>query len=448
MLVFLLPLLIVSKDAKYPKFVHIWVGPDSQDEVNYQKELRKNKKAFCKELEKEGHMSYDECIDYINAWNDDQYSPGPNINSAISNVDKTTEVLMIQGTNIGEVDLSNLKSQMLVYITSYGGSTKISKKCYKDYVVELYKKMKKVSFDGSPKSFIRLINSNENKHIKEKEITLINGGIKDKVAFLCLDSLNVRFTGSDLNIHSLYLKDSLIDEDSKKIKSNFLIISPDCYCDNSDVFSSANFIQVSQFSLINNDYYPRKYRIIYNQDSWSVNGGSDLNSPIKCYGSKISIPYKNAGVFNLMGYTNLVDIYLTEGVELDTYNGINITNYERIEIIKEYSRSLSEKEVFELTSTNWDSVDKDKCPKVTLIYDKSVFQLNDENFSPLKTSEENLFSYKPKNKKGLGPGAIAGIVIACVAVVAIIIVVVIIVIRKKKQAKDNSSKEGNGNDEE
>lgn len=394
-------------------------------------------------------MSYDDCVDYIDAMNDDQYSPGPNINSAISNVDKTTEVLMIQGNNIGEVDLSNLKSQMLVYITSYGNSENALKKSYKNYVKELYKKMKKVSFDGSTKSFIKLINSYENMHIKEKETTLINGGIKDKVAFLCLKNFNVKFTGSDLNIHSLYLDNTLIDEDSKKIKSNFLIISPYYYCENKYVFSNANLIQVGQFSLMNSGEFLNKYRIIFNQDSWSVNSGSDLKSPIKCYdGSIISIPYEYADVFNLIGYASQVDICRDEETELDAYKGINITNFEELEIIKDYSKSLSEKEEFKLTSTNWDDVDKNIIPKVTLVYDKSVFELNAQEFTPLQYGEESLYSYKPKGKKGLGPGAIAGIVIACVVVVAIIIVIVIIVIRKKKQAKDNSSKEGNGNDEE
>lgn len=445
--IFLLPLLILSKDAKYPKFANIYVGKDySQEEIDESNSIMSNKKKYCKAVSDE-EFTYDDCMDYLDAKNKDVYSPGPNINDAISKVDKSTEVLMIFGDNIGEVDLNNLKSQMLVFITPYNYYSKVLKKSHEQNIKDLWKKMKASSFDGSPRSMIKFVNSFEKKQIKDYMVTEINGGIKDKVAFLAIEGGSIKFTGSDVNVHSLYLKNCKLDSESTKIRTNFLITDLNGYCENYNIFNVKDFIKVNQMSLYYNQGYGNPYRIQYGEESWSVHQGQSFNYQISCNDNDYMVSYEIAEVFNLIAYTNKVDIYKENSVSLSSYKAINITNFEDIELIKDYSKSLLEKDEFEITATGWEN--ENKYPKITYSYDKSAFDLvlDDIISEKFVHSEESLYSYKPKKRGGLGAGAIAGIVIACVVVVAVVVVVVIIVIRKKKQSNE-SSKEGNANNDE
>ena len=85
----------------------------------------------------------------------------------------------------------------------------------------------------------------------------------------------------------------------------------------------------------------------------------------------------------------------------------------------------------------WDGSIK---PKIILAFDQDIMDVDTselEGFAEIK--REALYNFgddsngkENKKKKKLSAGAIAGIVIGCVAFVAIIVVIVVIVVKKKK----------------
>ena len=76
-------------------------------------------------------------------------------------------------------------------------------------------------------------------------------------------------------------------------------------------------------------------------------------------------------------------------------------------------------------------------------YDSSDFNYKKDDSFDFESTTEGIHKLGPKDtddeKKGLSGGAIAGIVIGCIAFVAIVVVVVVILIKKKKGISNSSS---------
>lgn len=405
MLSFILPLLAFSETRyQYPRFTKIFVGPEtSQKEADeYYRVYTSDINKICTNQENEHNayfVSFEDCVAELKSIDSFMYSEGNDLNKVISQVPISSEIVYIEGDNINDVDFNNLKAQSIAIISDN----------------------------------------------RDDDIISLNGAIKDKVSYLKIGNSKLKLT-SDLNVHSFYFSGELVT-DSKEIKTEFLITS------NKNLIDQINFVhqlgylykfgyQVAEDIKIN--------RIIYNNNGWSYeyenNDGRVSN--------RVSVSYSKADIFNLIIDHHKIEIVLDNNADIDTFKDINITlmDYDgaREPLGLGWNRYIGE---IEITCTNWDKIDKEKRPKVNLIYDKEMFKYNDKGDLGLEVSVDTTYQYQLLNRGGgknnnnnNKVGLIVGVVVAVVVVVAIIIVVVIIVIRKKR-ANQNSVSEGDNKEQ-
>lgn len=271
---------------------------------------------------------------------------------------------------------------------------------------------------------------------------LIIGNIKKKVSFLGIDEGYIKFIKADVDCHSLGLGNASIADDSKKIRTTFLLLGVISFENISELLHNSDFVQVNQLTFKINFYEDIKYYITYTNDAWKLNY-DDRRSGRSGDDDGFFTPYKRASIFNLLSNGYQFVISRRDDTTLDSNPPINITSMKTYSYAEVWAKQL-ENHSISITQENFDNIDENKRPKITLSYDTNLYQFDQEANKDFKNTQEEKYSYKPPNRKNINVGMIVGIVLACVVVVVVVIVVVIIVIRKKRQGggQTPSDKEG------
>lgn len=256
--------------------------------------------------------------------------------------------------------------------------------------------------------------------------------LKEKFLFFICSYCKLKISNSDLNVPYSFLADTKLHSESKNIKSNHFI---------SDIYTTEYLnavlkdkIKVNQYGILLGDYgdYGYTFQIVYHKDSWGIKYGSNNNALTTIFrDNPVLVPYSSASVFNLLVYAFNIDINLEADVKLEKYSSVNLTLIESFRISPNSAKKL-EKDKVQITASGWDAVAKENRPKVSLSLDSESFEFTKSENDPFEVSQQELYSYKPKNKKSVNVGMIVGIVVACVVVVVIVIVVVVVVLRKKR----------------
>lgn len=432
MISLLLLLFSISQSLKVPKFSSIYVGPNFSEE-SVQKDLEeeiKREEETCKSDERDEDESYEDCMAYINSLEGYFYSKGSDINSVLKKVSKATEYLIIVGFNFGEIDFNNLKAQMVVhfeYDDTYDEESYRNKK----HLHQMIKRMKKVKFDGSEKSLIEFGRTKKPSYYFGEVISIV-GDMKKKVPYLDLSDGHFKFIKSDANCHTIYCYFAKINPESKKIRSDNFIFGSTLYETSGDYLFTDDLVQVNQIG-----YYPsssniNELHILYHKGYWLIDCKSS-------YDDEIIIPYKSATTINTLSYATHYIIELDSESEIDSFKPINIS----VGPSTGFFAKTLEKMAITIEPKNFDEVDIEKRPKITLVYDKDSYSFDQKENTGFKVDEQPIYTYEPQNRSNgkTNVGMIVGIVVAVVVVIVIVIVVVIIVLRKKKNAGDNSASE-------
>lgn len=443
---------LIASKIKLPKFSQFLVGEGLDSKVLEEslKYLKKNAKKIC-ESENDDQYYIDLCIATYESMEQAKCSDPDNFNKVLSEFSKVNEFLIIIGSFNTDIDLSKLKTEMVVTIT-YDDDLDIdidmaksleSQNKYIKLLMKNARKMIQSHFDGSPKSILRYASLVfDNKKIKGDKIGTVPliGDVKNKVSYLVIGASIVKITQSDLNAPRSLFAGCVIDKDSKKIKSKHFIADYSTQILMTETIKEK--FEVGQYGILLGTMYEYSpYRINCNPQDWTV----EYNSGSKWKSLNVKIPYKSASSFNLIVYTYSFNI--NNNANLDKYSPINISVLESIKMSPMAKKLDDGLQQIEITQTNFDDVPKDQRPSLTLSYDPEEFQFEKSTDDPFHISEESPFSYKPMNKKNINIGMIVGIVVAVVVVIAIVIVVVIIVLRKKKNAQQSAS-EGEGQHED
>lgn len=433
MISLLLLLFSISQSLKVPKFSSIYVGPNFSEE-SVQKDLEeeiKREEEKCKSDERDEDESYEDCMAYINSLEGYFYSKGSDINSVLKKVSKATEYLIIVGFNFGEIDFNNLKAQMVVhfeYDDTYDEESYRNKK----HLHQMIKRMKKVKFDGSEKSLIEFGRTKKPSDFYDEVVSIV-GDMKKKVSYLDLNDGHFKFIKSDANCHTIYCEYAKINPESKKIRSDSFIFGTTLYRTSGEYLFTDDLVQVNQIGYFPSSSNINELPISYHKNNWIIYDESSY------YNDEIIIPYKSATTINTLSYATHYIIELDSESEIDSFKPINIS----IGPSTGFFAKTLEKMAITIEQRNFDKVDIEKRPKITLVYDKDSYSF-DQNANPgFKVDEQPIYNYEPQNRSNgtTNVGMIVGIVVAVVVVIVIVIVVVIIVLRKKKKAGDNSASE-------
>lgn len=452
MLLYLLTILLL-KDFTYPKYSFLYTGSGYDSSVTQLKQVSQLKKTrICSEQQK---YNYDDCLVVIDSFVDGYYCSGSNINSALSKIKGSTEILYIYAYEVQQVDFNNLKEQMVVFFSNYGTSDEeqSSKKLdAQDYLKLTIQNMLNLPFNKRINNFTNIAKSKKIKDTYGNPISIV-GNIKNKVSCLFMMSSNiVKIINNDLDINTFFLGDnSYFADDSLKVNTTHFIID-DISKNYINKIIDNGIIQASQFGYF--DYssgYGYGFNITYSNKDFIISSNKNNNE-------LFTIPYEIAPIFNII--TDEQKFIIQNNANLDKYNGINITvrpSVERYPILHESS--------FNIESIGWEKVDKSKKPYLTLSIDESIAKFEPpENFD-FEYANATAYYYEPINRNDNGNndnennngdgngngdgnnddksklGLIIGVVVACVVVVAVVIIVVIIIIKKKKAQKSQSDGE-------
>lgn len=433
MISLLLLLFSISQSLKVPKFSSIYVGPNFSEE-SVQKDLEeiKREEEKCKSDERDEDESYEDCMAYINSLEGYFYSKGSDINSVLKKVSKATEYLMIVGFNFGEIDFNNLKAQMVVHF-EYDNDVNEESYRNKKHLHQMIKRMKKVKFDGSEKSLIEFGRTKKPSYDYFDEVISIVGDMKKRVSYLDLSDGYFKFIKSDANCHTIYCDFAQINPESKKIRSDNFIFGSKLYETSGEYLFTDDLVQVNQIGYFLSNSDINELLISYHESYWIIYDESNY------YNDEIIIPYKSATTINTLSYATHYIIELDSESEIDSFKPINIS----IGPSTEFFAKTLEKMAITIEQRNFDKVDIEKRPKITLVYDKDSYSFDQNANTGFKVDEQPIYTYEPQNRSNgkTNVGMIVGIVVAVVVVIVIVIVVVIIVLRKKKNAGDNSASE-------
>lgn len=219
-----------------------------------------------------------------------------------------------------------------------------------------------------------------------------------------------------INLSTYFGQDTYFKEDSKKIKSNNIVV----HWLAAEQFNGKDHLEVNQYGIHFDSEIGNDITTVYSKDSWIVDTGSD---------SKYTIPYSYANTFNIVTYSYSFHINLEGDVSLSSYKPLNISLFDKMPFMLE---PLQEKKTISITGTGWDNINKEDRPKITLVFDSNKFDFNPSDNDLFKIEKQDPYVYKSPKKKGPNVGMIVGIVVACVVEVAVVVVVVVIVVRKKK----------------
>ena len=149
MLLYLLTILQL-KGFTYPKYSFLYTGSGFDKSVVYMKEVSQMKKnRICRE---QNRYSYENCQVVIDSFLDGYYCKGSDINSALSRITGSTEILYIYAYEVEQVDFNNLREQMVVFFSNYGTTDDSnSQKLDAQYFLELtIQNMLNLPFNKNP----------------------------------------------------------------------------------------------------------------------------------------------------------------------------------------------------------------------------------------------------------------------------------------------------------
>lgn len=423
----------ISKCFSYPKYSFLYTGSGYGEDVKDIKDYAKKEKyRICEE---QSRYSIDNCLVVLEQFVEPYYCEGSKINKELSKIKTTTEILFVYAYDVTEVDFSNLKEQMIIFFENYGiyhddSSKKLDGKLLLKQTINY---MLGLSSDKSSNRLLNLAHSMKPKDTDDNLIS-IAGNIKDKVSGLFMLGYSiVKIIKDDLNVDTFYLNSGYFADESLKVKSTFFIL--DIYYNvPSDNIIREDIIQPSQFGVYDfASIYRKGYNITYLENDFMVSAIPKSSHDEK---TSFNIPYKIAPIFNLI--TDFNYFVIQNSTKLESYNGINITVRNKIEM----SPILYEVNKITIETKGWSEEEKNKGPKLILSIDEKIADFNPPEDFPLSFEKVPAYSYVPLNRKDKkNIGLIVGVTVACVVVVAIVIVVVVIII-KKNQANKGSEDEG------
>lgn len=371
-------------------------------------------------------------------------STGSDINKKIKKVSKYGEYLfVICDESYGTLNFNNLKSQNVVFISydpnlySTYGIDKLNSNNLRNLTENTIKAILKNTIhinDIKAQSISTLCEkivgpiestTNQPKNLTNLLSVSIEGNIKNKVSCLSVTNILLNIANNDLNIHSLYMHDSLLASHSENIRTTFLILNP-----KSLIGNYFNKIQVEQFGYLMFDNYDSVHQIYFYEEKYcvaSTNIGFDQKI---CY-----VAPKSVGkTFNWIVQGSYFYFY-----PMSEYIGENIVN---ITFIDRYPKtSLKEasprsKNVYLYPNGNWTNVHEK--PTVIITYNNNDLYLNTyriENIG-LTVKQEFPYSYVPLNKQPfrLKPkhiGIITGVVF--IVIISVIFIIIAVLYRPKKE---------------
>lgn len=413
--------------------------------------LNNNVNKLCKKLKSDSD-DVKNCKNFYKFLENAQFSTGNDINGKIQKISKYTEFLFILcDGKIESMDLGKLKSNCAVFIsyeTDIYQSYQINEfnfNIIQNFTMNTIKAIHKITRSSyckrsrslhllSEKMFDGIDPSNYQSSDSSIMNVSIIGNLNNKVSFLSISKINLKVTNSELNIHSLYLDDSEIDQNSKDIRSVFLIFTINSHMRRyGTVFDK---IHTDQYGLDMTDSYDSKMVIIFTDWLWAV-GSYKNNLPEYLY----LVHYQLAKTFNLI--TNIKTFYFyPNNTNIGEKKFVNLTithNSFRTTLSKKRKSNLNDIEIIPIG--NWSGVDFK--PKVSLNYDINKYRLmikNDVKSLFSIDEPQNIFSYVPKNMRVRNEQKI-GIIcaIAFILIMIIIFIIISIIYRPKKESSDEDN---------
>lgn len=161
----------------------------------------------------------------------------------------------------------------------------------------------------------------------------LQGNISEKVSFLTLGSLNVSFVNEKLNINTLELFNSVINDNSKPIRTKYLVVDTETH---SQIIANAkafDLIKVDQYGIsiidpeIENDpsiseYIPYYTRISFENDRWKLAIKEHYEDDYIKDG--FLLPYSYANTFNLIVKSLDFDLHVENPI-IELIKPVNIT---------------------------------------------------------------------------------------------------------------------------
>lgn len=315
------------------------------------------------------------------------------------------------------------------------------------------KNLATTNFDGTKKSYIdfarKIKRERQRKVKKNKEVSLplvqLVGNIKEKVSMLIIIGADVEIVDNNLDIDTLHMLVGSIKQSQYKVSTNYF--EPNILFNDqlvTDEIKKNGLFDVNNYNLYN---IYKNSEVIFYEDNFTFK-----SSVYSEDGSEQSIDtnvpyeyYKNSGGLILMA-TEDIDINLRCDQNLNITN-FNITamdyyvdngpfdliDFDQVTsqsiLLNEHHRnSIKSNKIKVNIKTYGECWESRNVKKITLNGDTSIYEM--------MIYDGNKHD---KDDKKLSSGAIAGIVIGCVAFVAIVVVVVIFVLKKTKVGVANSN---------
>ena len=426
-----------------PQYSIIFVSSKSKSQLqNFVNLLNDDVEKLCKRVY---YYSSDQnnCKELYAPLQSASLSTGSDINDKIKKVSKYGEYLfVICDESYSTLNFNNLKSQNVVFISydpnmySTYGINKLNSNILRNLTENTIKAIlkniihindiKAQSISILCEKIVGPIEStiNQPKDLTNLLTVSIEGNIKNKVSCLSVTNILLNIANHDLNIHSLYMYDSLITSYSENIRTTFLILNP-----RSLIGDYYYKIQVEQFGYLMFDNYNSVHQIYFYEDQYcvaSTNIGFDQKI---CY-----VGPKSVGkTFNWIVQGSTFYFY-----PMSEYIGENIVN---ISLIDRYPKtSLKEvsprkNSVYFLPNGNWTNVHEKPTVIITSNNDLYINTYQIENLG-FTVKQQFPYSYVPLNKQPfrLKPkyiGIISGI--AFIVIISIIFIIIAVLYRPRKE---------------
>lgn len=377
------------------------------------------------------------------------FSTNGNLNSKLGEVSNDVDYLFIRFAEPPpeKIDFTKLKTKknVGVYTSLSLAKTLSGKDILRSILMSQHEQFIKHS-DTTPANIKRLIKHDQKANRKAKEgygfNLKISGSMKDKVGFLTFYGgydWTVTFVDSKCDCQCLYFRDSVSEaENSKGIACDILYLFGS-YFDKVQLSK----LEVKQFSVYTyfRSISDSKCVLEYGQDSLNAYV-SNKDEP------EFSIPYSySTESFGLVleSFKDDLIIEIKKGDNVPTDKALHALNlslfveiYENNPIVQEGGPARAK-----ITQSGWG--ESDPKPQIVLTYNSDNVEVDKTSIDNFDVSVEKPQprpdSSQSEPKDGLSPGAIAGIVIACIVVVAAIVAVVVYFVFFRNKGHD-SSKEG------
>lgn len=430
--------LLVSLSVGIPQYSIIFISSQNESQMqNFTRMLNDDKDKLCKIIhEYEVHQS--DCKKLYAPLQNALSSDGSNINNIIKKVSKYSEYLfVICDHSLESLDFNNLPNQNIVFIEFDQnmfytfGIQKFGLNHLRNLTVNTIKAIygitsnindeKAKSFSALCQKIIGPIEKTDQQKSSEKYLKLsIEGNIKDKVSCLIIKNIKLNIVNNDLNINSLFMYDSALDENSKNIRTTFFLMDPQSIIDE----ESQDKVHVEQYGRLMIDRHNSDHYIYFYDDQYCVASTYYGHIGDFCYVARKS--YGN--IFNLIARGNYFR-FILEGQNLGQ-STLNIT-------LMDYNpRVTLLEDVMFYPYGNWTNISEK--PKIIITYKSDDFSIDTsylENMGFL-VEHKSSYSYVPLDRQPfrLKPkyiGIICGILF--VVVLTIILIIIAVIYRPQKE---------------